>query len=303
MTWAIRKPSPAVTDGTEEAPPEQGVVVSRQAQHDSAAGGDVNRSSISLRDVRVVYQRGRRQSGLIALDHTNLDVGEREFVSLLGPSGCGKTTLLKVIGGLIEPTQGEVSVLGGTVDQARRQHAFGFVFQDANLLPWRKALSNARLLAEVIGKEAVDEERIRDLLRQVGLDGFEGSYPLQLSGGMRQRVGIVRALAFNPAVLLMDEPFAAVDALTRDVLAEVLLGVWAQARPLLFVTHSIEEAVFLSDRVIVMTARPGRVLEEVPINLPRPRTREMRDSLAFAEVRRRLRQAVDRAQEAGGNPL
>ncbi len=303
MTWAIRKPSPAVTDGTEEAPPEQGVVVSRQAQHDSAAGGAVNRSSISLRDVRVVYQRGRGQSGLIALDHTNLDVGEREFVSLLGPSGCGKTTLLKVIGGLIEPTQGEVSVLGGTVDEARRQHAFGFVFQDANLLPWRKALSNARLLAEVIGKEAVDEERIRDLLRQVGLDGFEGSYPRQLSGGMRQRVGIVRALAFDPAVLLMDEPFAAVDALTRDVLAEVLLGVWAQARPLLFVTHSIEEAVFLSDRVIVMTARPGRVLEEVPIDLPRPRTREMRDSLAFAEVRRRLRQAVDRAQELGGSPL
>jgi len=154
---------------------------------------------------------------------------------------------------------------------------------------------------EVIGKEAVDEERIRELLCQVGLDGFDGSYPRQLSGGMRQRVGIVRALAFEPAVLLMDEPFAAVDALTRDILAEVLLGVWAQARPLLFVTHSIEEAVFLSDRVIVMTARPGRVLEEVPIDLPRPRTREMRDTVEFAEVRRRLRQAVDRAQEVGGS--
>lgn len=252
--------------------------------------------AISLRDVRLVYQRGRRRSGLVALDHTTLDVGTREFVSLLGPSGCGKTTLLKIIGGLARPTEGEVTVLGGPVDEARKNRAFGFVFQDANLLPWRKVTSNARLLAEIIGKDAVNEDRIQQLLEQVGLNGFEGSYPRELSGGMRQRVGIVRALAFDPAVLLMDEPFAAVDALTRDVLAEVLLAVWGQARPLLFVTHSIEEAVFLSDRVVVMTSRPGRVLEEVPIDLPRPRTAEIRDSPEFIAIRRRLRSAVDRAQ-------
>lgn len=260
-------------------------------------------AAISLHDVRVVYQRGRRRGGLIALDRTTLDVGPQEFVSLLGPSGCGKTTLLKVIGGLIRPTGGSLSVLGGTVDEARRNRVFGFVFQDANLLPWRRTTGNARLLAEIIGKNAVDEQRIQHLLDQVGLKDFGDSYPRQLSGGMRQRVGIVRALAFNPAVLLMDEPFAAVDALTRDVLAEVLLAVWGQARPLLFVTHSIEEAVFLSDRVVVMTSRPGRVLEEVPIDLPRPRTREMRDSAEFAQIRRTLRQAVDRAQQAGGVEL
>lgn len=256
-----------------------------------------NSPAISLRDVRVVYQQGRGKNRLVALDRTSLDVGPREFVSLLGPSGCGKTTLLKVIGGLITPTEGEVRILGGSVEEARKRRDFGFVFQDATLLPWRKVVSNARLLAEIIGKDAADDQRIRGLLHKVGLAGFDDSYPSQLSGGMRQRVGIVRALAFDPAILLMDEPFAAVDALTRDVLAEVLLDVWAQARPLLFVTHSIEEAVFLSDRVVVMTSRPGRVLEEVPIDLPRPRTHEMRDSQEFMEVRRRLRQAVDRAQD------
>lgn len=252
--------------------------------------------AISLRGVRVVYERGRRQGGLVALDGTTLDVGRREFVSLLGPSGCGKTTLLKVVGGLIAPTDGDISILGTSVAEARRRRAFGFVFQEANLLPWRRVVGNARLLAEVIGKSAVDEQRIRGLLDEVGLGGFEESYPRELSGGMRQRVGIVRALAFDPDILLMDEPFAAVDALTRDVLAEVLLGVWAQARPLLFVTHSIEEAVFLSDRVVVMTSRPGRVLEQMPIDLPRPRRREMRDSTEFVDLRRRLRRAVDRAQ-------
>jgi len=300
MTWSPRTRAATASEATKALLPAHGGPLPHHAD-ERLPDGLAKPAAISLRDVRVDYQRGRGQSGLVALDQTNLDVGEREFVSLLGPSGCGKTTLLKVIGGLIKPTDGDVRVLGGTVEQARKRHAFGFVFQDASLLPWRKVFTNARLLAEVIGKEAVDEERIRELLCQVGLDGFDGSYPRQLSGGMRQRVGIVRALAFEPAVLLMDEPFAAVDALTRDILAEVLLGVWAQARPLLFVTHSIEEAVFLSDRVIVMTARPGRVLEEVPIDLPRPRTREMRDTVEFAEVRRRLRQAVDRAQEVGGS--
>ncbi|HET9077572.1 MAG TPA: ABC transporter ATP-binding protein [Acidimicrobiales bacterium] len=258
-----------------------------------------HRPAIALEGVQVVYRKGK-EGRTTALDDTTLEVGPREFVSLLGPSGCGKTTLLKVVGGLIRPTRGKVSVLGGSVEEALKRRSIGFVFQDANLLPWRTVGENARLLAEIIDRKAIDDRRIRGLLDEVGLAGFEDAYPRQLSGGMRQRVGIVRALAFDPGLLLMDEPFAALDALTRDRMAEMLLEVWGGARPVLFVTHSIEEAAFLSDRVVVMSARPGRVLEEIPIDLPRPRTREMRDTPDFLACRRRLRQVVDRAQSDEG---
>ena len=254
------------------------------------AGGDSREPAISIRGLRVAYGR------TVALSDTALDVGPSEFVSLLGPSGCGKTTLLKVVGGLIRPTAGEVRIGNGTVEEARRRRAFGFVFQDATLLPWRRAGSNARLLAEIIGGEALDQARIDGLLRTVGLAGFDESYPSELSGGMKQRVAIVRALAFDPQVLLMDEPFAALDALTRDRLGEVLLNVWAASKPILFVTHSIEEAAFLSDRVVVMRARPGSVLEDVRIDLPRPRTHEMKESREFFEITRRLRRLIDEAQ-------
>ena len=250
-------------------------------------------AAIEIDGLRVAYGR------LVALDDTTLRVGPREFVSLLRPSGCGKTTLLNVVGGLIRPSAGVVRVGGGSVEEARRRRAFGFVFQDATLLPWRRAEGNARLLAEIIGGPALDPRRIEGLLEAVGLAGFERSYPGQLSGGMRQRVAIVRALAFDPQVLLMDEPFAALDALTRDRLGEVLLRVWGGGRPVLFVTHSIEEAAFLSDRVIVMTARPGRVMEEVPIDLPRPRAHDLKESREFFDVTRRLRRLVDEAQRTG----
>ncbi len=249
-------------------------------------------AAISIRNLRVAYGR------TVALSETTMDVGGQEFVSLLGPSGCGKTTLLKVVGGLIRPTGGELTVNGGSVEEARRQHAFGFVFQDATLLPWRRTTANARLLAEIIGGAALDESRIAALLEAVGLGGFEPSYPNELSGGMKQRVAIVRALAFDPQVLLMDEPFAALDALTRDRLGEVLLNVWAGSKPVLFVTHSIEEAAFLSDRVVVMTARPGRVLEEIEVRLPRPRTHEMKESREFFDITRRLRRLIDQAQHS-----
>jgi len=256
----------------------------------SVADVDSRAPSISIRGLRVAYGR------TVALSDTTLDIGPREFVSVLGPSGCGKTTLLKVVGGLIRPTAGEVRIGNGTVEEARRRRAFGFVFQDATLLPWRRAGSNARLLAEIIGGKALDQARIDGLLRTVGLAGFDDSYPSQLSGGMKQRVAIVRALAFDPQVLLMDEPFAALDALTRDRLGEVLLHVWAESKPILFVTHSIEEAAFLSDRVVVMRARPGRVLEDVQIDLPRPRLHEMKESHEFFEITRRLRRLIDEAQ-------
>ncbi|MCC6608390.1 MAG: ABC transporter ATP-binding protein [Burkholderiales bacterium] len=270
-------------------------------REDDARRSEPSSPAVSLRGVRVVYRRGAKQGGLVALDDTNLQIGRYEFVSLLGPSGCGKTTLLKVIGGLIGPTEGTVEIFGGSPEEALRNRMFGFVFQEPNLLPWRNAMSNAELLAEVIDRKSVDRARIAALLKAVGLEAFGESFPRQLSGGMRQRVGIVRALAFDPKILLMDEPFAAVDALTRDTLAEVLLEVWGGIRPVIFVTHSIEEAVFLSDRVVVMTTRPGRVLEEIPIDLPRPRTRDTRDTAEFTEIRRRVRQAVDRAQGNRGS--
>jgi len=260
----------------------------------STSGRDAPQTAISIRRLRVSYGR------TVALSDTSLDIGPLEFVSLLGPSGCGKTTLLKVVGGLIRPSGGEVWIGDGTVDEARRRRAFGFVFQDATLLPWRRARSNAALLAEIIGGGAVDHARIAELLRSVGLVGFEDSYPGQLSGGMKQRVAIVRALAFEPRVLLMDEPFAALDALTRDRLGEVLLNVWAGSKPVLFVTHSIEEAAFLSDRVVVMTARPGRVLADVPVTLGRPRTHQMKESRAFFDITRQLRRLIDAAQSADG---
>lgn len=253
-------------------------------------------ATISLQGVSVVYQRGRKEPGVTALKDTSLDVGSREFVSLLGPSGCGKTTLLKVIGGLLSPSSGQVLVNGGSVADALKRRAFGMVFQNATLLPWRKVLANAEFLAEIVGADDKRKAWVKQLLEQVGLSGFEHHYPHELSGGMQQRVGIVRALSLDPDILLMDEPFAAVDALTRDHLGEMLLEIWGATRPVVFVTHSIEEAVFLSDRVVVMTARPGRVLEEVPIDLPRPRDRTIRDTPEFAEIRRRLRATVDQAQ-------
>lgn len=272
------------------------VLAQSAAQHPRLTGAGASAPpAISMRGVEVVYRR-ERHAPTVALRETTLEVGSQEFVSLLGPSGCGKTTLLKVIGGLIRPTRGQVSVLGGSVEQALKARKIGFVFQDANLLPWRTTWENARLLAEIIDCRSVDDERIRRLLDEVGLGGFSDAYPRQLSGGMKQRVGIVRALAFDPGLLLMDEPFAALDALTRDRMAEMLLTVWGGARPVVFVTHSIEEAAFLSDRVVVMSARPGRVLEEIAIDLPRPRTRDMRDTPEFVGFRRRLRDVVDRAQ-------
>jgi NitT/TauT family transport system ATP-binding protein len=246
--------------------------------------------AIEIERLRVAY------GPLVALEETSLTVGACEFVSLLGPSGCGKTTLLKAVAGLVRPTSGEIRVMGGSVEEARRQRAFGLVFQDPTLLPWRRTEANAQLLAEIIGGRHWDPGRIDELLRAVGLKGFERAYPEALSGGMKQRVAIVRALAFDPQVLLMDEPFAALDALTRDRLGEVLLDVWRQSKPVIFVTHSIEEAVFLSDRVVVMTARPGRVLDEVHIELGRPRTHAMKESHEFFQATRRLRSLIDVAQ-------
>ncbi len=235
---------------------------------------------ISLRGVTQVYRS--RDGDIGALDGIDLDVREGEFVSLIGPSGCGKSPLLMLVAGLLVPSTGEVFVDGSRVRGPQTQ--VGVAFQDPVLLDWRDVMGNVLLQAEAHGiPTAVARERALVLLRQVGLGGFERKRPYELSGGMKQRVAICRSLIHDPAILLMDEPFGALDALTRDQLAVDLQRLWAGSRKtVIFVTHSIAEAVFLSDRVAVMTPRPGRVDRLVDIDLPRPRRLEERDTAAYA---------------------
>lgn len=219
-----------------------------------------------------------------ALVDVSFDVRHNEFVSLIGPSGCGKTTLLKLIGNLLPASSGHILVAGRTPQEARQQRSFGFVFQEAVLLPWRNVEQNIQLFFEVTheNRKEPTKQRVQHLIDLVGLTGFEQHYPGELSGGMQQRVAIARALSFNPAILLMDEPFGALDLITRDKMAFELLRIWEQAtKTVLLVTHSIEEAAFLSDRVVVFSNRPARVLEIVDIDLPRPRSPEIRDQAVF----------------------
>jgi NitT/TauT family transport system ATP-binding protein len=229
---------------------------------------------------------------MTALEDVSLDVHADEFVSLLGPSGCGKTTLLRAIGGLATATSGEIMIDGDSVEAARRGRRFGVVFQDATLLPWRTVADNASLLLDVT-KQGGRRDVVGPLLKTVGLDGFERHYPAQLSGGMRQRVALARALALSPDILLMDEPFAALDALTRERMGDELLRIWDGSRSVVFVTHAISEAVMLSDRVAVMSPRPGRIVADVRIDLPRPRSREVRESDAFRAYESLLRSHIE----------
>jgi NitT/TauT family transport system ATP-binding protein len=227
-----------------------------------------------------------------ALQNVSMSLARGAFLSLLGPSGCGKSTLLRVIADLIAPTSGSVSVLGGTAARARTNRDLGFVFQDAALLPWRTALQNVALPLEVGGGVArrADGPGPRELLRLVGLEGWENAYPHELSGGMRQRVSIARALVGGPKILLMDEPFGALDEITRDRLNEELLRIWQEtSTTILFVTHSIYEATFLGQQVLVLAANPGRVREVVDVDLPRQRDLAMRESERFTRQAAYLR--------------
>src|SRR5581483_1284071 len=210
-----------------------------------------------------------------ALQDVNLDIGAGEFISVVGPSGCGKTTLLKILAGILARSRGEITISGKALGGPSRE--LGVVFQAPVLLPWRTVLQNVMVPVEVQKRDrATFEARARQLLAMTGLAGFESKYPGELSGGMQQRVGICRALVHDPSFLLMDEPFGALDAMTREQMNEELQRIWTESRKtVLLVTHSIPEAVYLADRVVVMTPRPGRIVDVIPVDLPRPRALAM----------------------------
>jgi len=245
-----------------------------------------------------------------ALQDIDLSIEEREFVSLIGPSGCGKSTLLRIVGDLITPTDGTVVVNGKTAKQARIDRDYGIVFQDAVLYDWRTVAKNVALPLEIAGwPRQKRAERVRAMLELVELTGFGEHRPWQLSGGMQQRVSIARALSFDPALLLMDEPFGALDEMTRERMNMELLRIWeASGSTIVFVTHSIAEAVFVSSRVIVMSPRPGRISDEIVIDLPQPRTAATREDPRFFELVTRVREAlhlgheVDRAAATEATP-
>jgi NitT/TauT family transport system ATP-binding protein len=224
-----------------------------------------------------------------ALTGVSLDIASGEFVSIVGPSGCGKTTLLKILAGILEHSTGNVTIQGRPMSGPSRE--LGVVFQAPVLFPWRTVLRNVMVPIEVQRRDRNHfEQRARVLLAMVGLAGFEGKYPGELSGGMQQRVGICRALVHDPSFLLMDEPFGALDAMTRESMNEQLQRIWAESRKtILLVTHSIPEAVYLADRVVVMTPRPGRIVDVVPVDLPRPRTLAMQTTPEFGRFVARIR--------------
>lgn len=242
--------------------------------------------------VNVSRRFGNGGKSVEALRDVTLRVGQSEFVSVLGPSGCGKSTLLRIVAGLVPATSGSVLVQGVQVTEPLSD--VGIVFQSAVLLPWRSVIENVLLQADIRRLDRAEyTERASALLKLVGLDGFESSYPHQLSGGMQQRVSICRALVHMPKLLLMDEPFGALDALTRDEMSLELQRIWMERRKtVLFITHSIPEAVFLSDRVLVMTSRPGRILEDLEVDLPRPRTLETLNDARFGELAKHLRRVL-----------
>jgi NitT/TauT family transport system ATP-binding protein len=234
------------------------------------------------------------RTGVTALQDIELEIGPGEFVSLIGPSGCGKSTLLRIVGDLIQPSSGTVLVNGKPAHQARLDHDYGIVFQDAVLYDWRTVAKNVSLPLELLGWDrGRRRQRVNEMLELVELTGFESSRPWQLSGGMQQRVSIARALSFDPALLLMDEPFGALDEMTRERLNMELLRIWEKSgRTIVFVTHSIPEAVFLSTRVAVMSPRPGRIAQVIDVDLPQPRGALTREEPRFFELVTAVREVL-----------
>jgi NitT/TauT family transport system ATP-binding protein len=244
---------------------------------------------IDIDDLSLTFTTG--DGPVAALSDINLRINRGEFVSLIGPSGCGKTTLLRVIADLEQPTGGHISVNGVSATEAREKRAYGYVFQAAALYPWRTIARNVALPLEIMGLDRAERDRrVKNNLDMVNLTGFERKYPWQLSGGMQQRASIARALAVEPALLLMDEPFGALDEIVRDHLNEQLLRLWGKTdKTVVFVTHSIPEAVFLSTRIVVMTPRPGKIHDVIESDLPRERTLDIRETPEFLKIAHRVR--------------
>lgn len=249
-----------------------------------------NEPLVTVQGLSATFSDGN--GDLQALVDINFSVDRHQFVCVLGPSGCGKSTLLRILGGLLNPTSGQVTFRGETLRGPRQD--VGFVFQNANLMPWRTVFENIALPLEVQHIINGDRQRqIQDLIDQVGLEGFEDWLPRDLSGGMAQRVAIARALVHDPDVLLLDEPFGALDALTREKMGDELLDVWRSRRKtIIMVTHAIAESIFLADRVIVLSPRPGHVYLDLEIKLPRPRHDDVRYTPEFGELAKQLREAI-----------
>lgn len=247
---------------------------------------------VSASDLSLTFETG--DGPVHALSGVNLSVGKGEFVSFIGPSGCGKTTFLRVIADLEKPTGGEIKVNGVDPESARKARAYGYVFQAASLYPWRTIERNVGLPLEIMGYSADEtQKRISRTLDLVNLSGFEKKYPWQLSGGMQQRASIARALAFDADLLLMDEPFGALDEIVRDHLNQQLLQLWDKTnKTICFVTHSIPEAVYLSTKIVVMSPRPGRVTDVIESTLPKQRPLEMRESAEFLKIAHRVREGL-----------
>ncbi|MDW8426005.1 MAG: ABC transporter ATP-binding protein [Meiothermus sp.] len=247
------------------------------------------RPIVSVQKVSMVFQ-----TGTVALEDANLEIAQGEFISLIGPSGCGKTTLLRLLADLIQPTSGTILIGGKNPEEARKSRAYGYVFQAPTLMEWRTVLSNVMLPLEVMNFPVAERKaRAERMLALVGLEKFAKHYPWQLSGGMQQRVSIARALAFDPQLLFMDEPFGALDEITRENLNLELLRLWRETgKTIIFVTHSIPEAVFLSTRIVVMTPRPGKIETVIPVNLPQPRTFETRELPEFFRLATEVREAL-----------
>jgi len=248
--------------------------------------------AVDVRDASLIYNP--QTAPVHALSHVDLAIEPGEFVSLIGPSGCGKTTLLRVIADLEHITSGSVLVNGVSPHDARLARAYGYVFQAPALFPWRTVLGNVKLPLQIQGRPAAECEAIaREQLARVGLTGFETKFPWQLSGGMQQRASIARALSFEPRILMMDEPFGALDEITRDRLNEQLQQLWQrERRTVVFVTHSIAEAVYLSTRIVVMSPRPGRIVRTIRSTLPDERHLGLRDSVEFMEMAHAVREAL-----------